>query len=509
MRQAQALVIMMSGANVFLTGSPGAGKTYVLNQFIKLARKQHKTVAVTASTGIAATHIGGVTIHSWSGLGVREALESRDLHRLAGNARLVKRYNAADVLVIDEVSMLHGHRLDMINQVCKLLRKSEEPFGGLQVILVGDLFQLPPVSRGTSEADFVHLSNAWRELALQVCYLDEQHRQEGDELLVLLEAMRSGELGEYHQEIIEKRLGTHPSDTQEITRLYAHNVDIDAVNQRHLTALSGDVYEYQMNSSGPAAKVEQLKRGVLAPEVLELKAGAQVMFVANHSAGKFANGTRGVVVKFVEDNPVVRLLNGRLITVEPHSWKLEEDGHARAEVSQLPLRLAWAITIHKSQGMSLDAALVDLSRSFTPGMGYVALSRVRSLKGLYLLGINAMALTLNPAIYEFDQELRFVSRGLAEQTADFIPSSLPEEVDSPEELLPDEGLLARLKAWRTDRAHHDSVPAYIIAHNATLEVIAAKKPTTESALLGIKGFGSRKAEAYGADIISIIVQYLP
>lgn len=508
MRQAQALTVMMSGANVFLTGSPGAGKTYVLNQFTRLAARQHKTVAITASTGIAATHIGGTTIHSWSGLGIRETLEPRDLHQLAGNAKLVKRYNATDILVIDEVSMLHGRRLNMINQVCKLLRRSEEPFGGLQVILVGDLFQLPPVSRDTAGADFVHLSEAWRELNVQVCYLSEQHRQEGDELLVLLEAMRSGELGEHHQEILQQRLGMKPDDAQEITRLYAHNVDIDTVNQRHLAALSGDVYEYQMDSSGPTAKVEQLKRGVLAPEVLELKIGAQVMFVANHSAGKFANGTRGVVVKFTEDDPVVRLLDGRLITVEPHSWKLEEDGHTRAEISQLPLRLAWAITIHKSQGMSLDTALVDLSRSFTPGMGYVALSRVRSLDGLYLSGINAMALKLHPDIYDFDQELRFVSRTLAEQTVDFVPPSQAEEAEPLEKLVPDEVLLSQLKTWRTNRAHHDDVPAYIVAHDTTLETIAAKKPANESALLGIKGLGPRKVEAYGPDIISIIVQHL-
>lgn len=501
MRQAQALQIMMSGANVFLTGSPGAGKTYVLNQFIRLARKQHKTVAVTASTGIAATHIGGVTIHSWSGLGVRETLETRDLQQLSGNTKLVKRYNATDVLVIDEVSMLHGRRLDMVDQVCRLLRASPEPFGGLQVILVGDLFQLPPVSRGTNEVDFVHLSAAWRQLNPQICYLTEQHRQTGDDLLALLEAMRSGTLEEYHQDMLTARLNAMPDTADDITRLYAHNVDIDAVNQRHLRALSGEGYEYSMDSAGQTAKIEQLKRSVLAPEVLELKTGAQVMFVANHSGGKFANGTRGVVVDFREGTPLVQLLDNQIVQVEPHSWKLEEDGRMRAEISQLPLRLAWAITIHKSQGMSLDTALVDLSRSFTPGMGYVALSRVRSLDGLYLTGINAMALRLHPDIYDFDQELRFASQTLAEQTPDFTPART-ETVTEP---IIDESLLAKLKTWRRTRAHRDSVPPYIIAHDNTLEAIAAKKPTTDRALLGIRGLGPQKIKTYGPDILSIVV----
>lgn len=504
MRQAQALHIMMSGANVFLTGSPGAGKTYVLNQFVGYAAKQHKTVAITASTGIAATHIGGSTIHSWSGLGIRDSLDQRDLHQLAGNAKLVKRYNATDILVIDEVSMLHGARLNMINQVCKLLRKSEAPFGGLQVILVGDLFQLPPVSRGSLDIDFVHVSEAWQELNLQVCYISEQHRQTGDELLTLLETMRSGELEELHQEIINKRLGTKPADDKKITRLYAHNVDIDQVNQKHLHALNTDTYEYVMDTTGPTAKVEQLVRGVLAPEILELKVGAEVMFVANNSSGKFANGTRGTVTGFKDDEPAVTLQNGKTIVVEPHSWKLEEDGRTRAEVSQFPLRLAWAITIHKSQGMSLDAAIVDLSRSFTPGMGYVALSRVRSLDGLYLSGINAMALKLHPQIYSFDQELRYASRQLAEQAPDFIPPSAAEVAA---EKAVDTELLGALKRWRFSRATTDSVPAYIVTHDSVLQEIAIKRPVSTTALLGIKGFGPNKAEKYAADIIQIIVHH--
>src|ERR1700760_1623196 len=136
MRQAQALRVMMSGKSVFLTGAPGAGKTYVLNQFIKQAVRTGKNVAVTASTGIAATHIGGTTIHSWSGLGIKDFLTDWDRERLQSTERLVKRYNAADILVIDEVSMLHGQRLNMVNEVAKLLRKSDKPFGGLQVVLV-------------------------------------------------------------------------------------------------------------------------------------------------------------------------------------------------------------------------------------------------------------------------------------------------------------------------------------------------------------------------------------
>ena len=372
MRQSQALKLMMDGKSIFLTGAPGAGKTYVLNEFIRLAKKKGKNVAVTASTGIAATHIGGSTIHSWSGLGILDVLSQYDLARLSGRSNLVKRYNATDVLVIDEVSMLHGHRLDMINLLAKKIRMNEQPFGGLQVVLVGDLFQLPPVTRGSDAADFAHQSSAWQELDPVICYLTEQHRQAvGDTLLDLLAAMRSGEVHELHEAALRDRLGRGAAEDVTVTRLYAHNVDVDAINQRYLKAIDLPAKSYTMEAKGAATKREQLMKSVLAPEVLELKRGAEVMFVANSQKGWFVNGTRGMVADFVDDMPLVVTTGGKEILVEPHSWSLEEDGRVKAEVTQLPLRLAWAITIHKSQGMSLDAAEIDLSRSFTPGMGYV------------------------------------------------------------------------------------------------------------------------------------------
>lgn len=500
MKQRQALSVMLSGQSVFLTGPPGAGKTYILNEFINRARNRGKTVAVTASTGIAATHIGGTTIHSWSGLGVREFIDSRTRQQLAANAKLVKRYISTDILVIDEISMLHGRRLDMVDEACKLLRKSERPFGGLQVILVGDLFQLPPVNRSSEMPDFAHLSKSWQELSPSICYLSEQHRQQNDGLLDLLEAMRRGELETYHEELIQGRIGTRPASGRVVTRLYAHNVDIDTVNQRFLLGLPSEVYEYEMETKGGAVKVEQLQRSVLAPELLELKEGAEVMFVANNPSLGFVNGSRGQVIDFHDDKPRVRLHgSSRVITVEPHSWKLEEDGKVRAEVMQLPLRLAWAITIHKSQGMSLDAAEIDLSRSFTPGMGYVALSRVRSLDGLFLSGINAMALRLHPAIFDLDRALKSHSAALALVTLEAEDETEVEAAG----LQPDPAILDALKGWRSERARAEKVPAYIIAHDSLLEAIATKQPQTESQLLSVNGMGPAKLAKFGPDILRI------
>ena len=504
MRQAQALNVMLGGDSVFLTGAPGAGKTYILNKFVKRISRRGKVVAVTASTGIAATHIGGTTIHSWSGLGIRDSLDERDRKALAANAKLVKRYNSTDVLVIDEVSMLHGQRLDMVNQVAKLLRGNLEPFGGLQVILVGDLFQLPPVTRGNGDLDFVHLSDAWAELAPKICYLSEQHRQRSGGLLDFLEAMRRGDLEDFHHELLQERIGAQPNPDESVTKLYAHNVDIDSINQNKLAGINAKVQVYEMRTKGGAAKVEQIQRSVLAPEVLELKVGAEVMFVANNPSAGYVNGTRGQVVGFdTESQPIVQVTGkNRKLKVGEHSWKLEEDGRVRAEVFQLPLRLAWAITIHKSQGMSLDAAEIDLSKTFTPGMGYVALSRVRSLDGLYLRGLNAMALQLHPDIHDLDNQLRVASDALAELTLDAPEPAT--ELPSDSGLSPDPQILLALKSWRLGRARSDSVPAYVIAHDSVLELLASKLPLTPNQLLATKGFGTAKVDKYGVDILRII-----
>ncbi|MGI9027635.1 MAG: AAA family ATPase [Candidatus Saccharimonadales bacterium] len=506
MRQDQALHIMLSGKSVFLTGPAGSGKTYVLNKLIRQLKKQGSEVAVTASTGIAATHLGGTTIHSWSGLGIREEVTNTDKVWLADNARLRKRYNMTDVLIIDEASMLHGKRLDMINEVAKLLRDSPEPFGGMQVILTGDLFQLPPINRGREPDDFVHASRAWQELDPAICYLTSQHRQNDGALLGLLNALRTDTFDEFHAETLQERVGMKPDESEVVlTRLYTHNVNVDTINDQQLAALPGEVEVYEMDTTGRKQSVEQLQKSVLAPERLELKIGAEVMFVANNFAAGFANGTRGQVIDFDGDWPRVRLqANNKIITVEPHSWRYEEDGRERGSVSQLPLRLAWAITIHKSQGMSLDSALIDLSRAFTYGMGYVALSRVRSIDGLYLSGINDMALRLHPQIFAFDAHLRTASLALAEEIGEVpVPVVVEKAADEQPIANPNRELFEALRRWRAGRASSDSLPAYIIAHDKTLDEISRRLPRSEAQLLAINGFGVNKVAKYGPDILKI------
>src|SRR3989344_4503877 len=385
MLQSQALDILKMGKNVFLTGPAGSGKTFVLNSYVEYLKSHAVDVAVTASTGIAATHLGGVTIHSWSGLGIRDTLTDYDIDDLMQRQYLYKRFDRTKVLIIDEVSMLHHFRLDLIEWICRQMKHNERPFGGMQIVLCGDFFQLPPVTRARNydsvvESEFAYKAESWLASKFTICHLSEQHRQKDVSYLSILNAIRENKVGAKTIELLKSRLNIDPvveqsslqGESHWFTRLYTHNIDVDVVNKKHLSLISAYVKNYHMTSKGSRNLAEALKRSCLSPEVLELKVGARVMFTKNQMEGGYVNGTLGVIKEFNSfGDPIVKTNAGMLFSVQPQSWKIEEEGKVKAEIMQLPLRLAWAITVHKSQGMSLDAMEVDLSKSFVKGMGYV------------------------------------------------------------------------------------------------------------------------------------------
>ena len=415
MTQVQALQILKTGRNVLLVGAAGAGKTHVLRQYLDYLAEYSVSVGITASTGIAATHIGGVTIHSWSGIGIREMLTRQQIKALADKAQLKAKIQRSQVLVIDEISMLSAKQFDAVDQVIRALRETQAPFGGLQVILVGDFFQLPPISNEL-EPPFVFTSEVWEALGLKVCYLTEQHRQEDSALLGVLGAIRSQTIEEEHFEIIGQRLQSEGDFGRDAVHLYTHNANVDELNEKALAQLPGEEREFIMKYSGKRKLLEGLVRGCLAPEALVLKPKAKVMFVKNNPERGYVNGTTGTVTGFTSEGwPVVTRADGHEFLAEPESWSVEDDGVPQATITQVPLRLAWAITVHKSQGMTLDRAVIDLSKSFMPGMGYVALSRVQSLEGLILRGINNTAFMVHPSVVSFERTLRTHSTATGRQ----------------------------------------------------------------------------------------------
>ncbi len=426
MTQDEALQILKTGASVFLTGEPGSGKSYVAARFVNYLRRENITVGMTASTGIAAAQIGGTTVHAWSGLGARAQITRPDMDAIAKNRRVTDRIKKARVLVIDEVSMLSGQTVSSVSQICQFVRRSNDPFGGLQVVFVGDFFQLPPVVRrderyapeteSQDEEDlspFAYASRAWRDLDPAICYLTEQHRQTDTQFSALLSAIRSNRCGRADLDLLGSRKLQHDGLPRSVTRLFTHNMDVDRINQAELVKLPGEAKSFFMTSMGDKLLAEGLKRGCLSPERLDLKTGAIVMFTKNDPDGRYVNGTLGVVSDFDRESghPVILIKSGSHVTAKPAEWKVSDDEIVKAGIEQIPLRLAWAITVHKSQGMSLDAAVMDLSNAFEYGQGYVALSRVRSLNGLHLLGWNERALRVHPEALAKDGDFRRASEG--------------------------------------------------------------------------------------------------
>ena len=406
MDQKTALKILHSGENVFITGQAGSGKTFLLNKFINEARKKGKTVAVTATTGLAATHLNGTTIHSWSGMGVANSISGNFYSKI----RKPRRENICetDILIIDEISMLHDYRLDMVNAILKKIRKNNSPFGGIQLVMSGDFFQRPPINRYDDEfkGGFVTESVAWRQAGLKICYLNEQHRQADEELSAILTAMRTNNLKRDQVQTLLDRIDAEAPSNEIVTKLYTTNRDVDIINKKELAKIKGKSYFYSQETEGTKHYVEVLRRAILAAPILELKKGAHVMSIKNSPDGKYVNGSLGEVVDFKYGDPVVKFNNGNTVRIKTSEWNLADGEIVLASIEQVPLKLAWAITVHKSQGMTLDGAEIDLSRAFVEGMGYVALSRVKNLHSLYLKGLNKMAITVSSEAIEIDKMLQ-------------------------------------------------------------------------------------------------------
>ncbi len=427
--QQEAIEVAKVGRNLFLTGPGGTGKSYVLKGILQTLKSRFKKYALTAMTGCAALLLceRASTLHRWAGIGLGKEPVGKLLTAIRKSPKTLRRWLTTDVLIVDEISMMLPDLFEKLDHIGKVLRDSQKPFGGIQLIFVGDFFQLPPVHKEEEQSDseephlhFVFESPLWKKAAFHTVHLTQILRQTDPAFHTILEEARYGVLSDESFQILKSRK-TEDWKQLEIkpTLLFPLRAVVNSINAQNLRKLKGDAYTYKAETiytdkHDPLVDYAVQRMDRDAPYEVEviLKVGAQVMYLVNQTLEEekveLVNGSRGVVVGFTTDPqhlPIVKFKDvAQPVTVAKHTWVADEPlGLAR---SQIPLKLAYALTIHKAQGATLDSALIDIGeRTFECGQAYVALSRVKNLESLYVWDVHPEAFMAHPKVKAFYETL--------------------------------------------------------------------------------------------------------
>lgn len=381
--------------NLFITGGAGTGKSFLIQHFLK---SEVEKIPVLASTGAAAILVGGRTFHSFFGLGVLHGGPAATFELALRNKRLKKRLNSVSRIIIDEISMISFEVLDCAERIARALRGNDEPWGGLRVICVGDFAQLPPVTRSLGK-EWAFLGEAWASSGFKMIQLKEVMRTEDQEFMRVLSDARFGRLSVRLTHFLKTR--TRKSSDFEITHLFPRRNQTESFNLERLEEIPEISRKYETIYSGDQRYFDRLKRDAPIPEVLELKKGALVMIRMNDPKQRFVNGTTGRVVA-LKDECVVIETERRTFEIEPFAFSVQnEDGEEVSFAKNFPINLAYASTIHKIQGATVDRVHLDLYGLWEPGQAYVALSRVRSADGLTLNRWNEKSIFADPMVTAF------------------------------------------------------------------------------------------------------------
>ena len=400
--------ILNGKGNVFLTGEAGTGKSFLLNAYLQ--EKGTKRYPIVASTGVAAILVGGRTFHSFFGLGIMQGGPDSTIQRALRSKKLIKRMNAAECIIIDEVSMLSGTALDIAEQIAQDARCSDRPWGGLRIIAVGDFAQLPPVDSNVLGKEWAFLHPVWQRSKFQTVLLKTVARTKDKEYLKLLQSIREGEVHHAVEKYLNNKILENTEDF-EGTRLYPHRASVDKFNLEKLHNLKGKLWEFQTVYKGKKAQVDSMKKKAPIPSTILLKKGALIMIRKNDLSNSepnmiYVNGSLGHVKKISEEILEIELFSGRTIHLSKETFDmLDGDGETMAQAYNFPINLAWASTIHKAQGATLDKVLVQLHNLWEPGQAYVALSRTRSGDDLFINGWSPQSIIVEPVVQEFYERL--------------------------------------------------------------------------------------------------------
>lgn len=418
--------------NVFMTGPGGSGKTFLIREIYNwYTQREIKNIQVCALTGCAAVLLqcNAKTIHSWAGIGIANGDALNLINNVAFNKFKRKRWLNVDILVIDEVSMLSNKLLTILDGIAKKVRKNSLPFGGIQILFSGDFYQLPPVGNaGEPEtSEFCFESPIWDTLFHKQISLKQIFRQTDQSYASILNQIREGRLNKSSYERLMSRCIPCEDDTILPTKILPRRHDVNRINEREMKSLDNQERKFEMqvvktfsedtkiciNPEQIRTDLENLKNNLMAEKELTLKVGAQVMCIVNmdtEGTNPVVNGSRGVVIDFTEAGiPIVKFKCGLVKTINYHIWELEGEMEMKKGygIKQIPLILAWAITIHKSQGSTLELAEIDIGNGiFECGQSYVALSRVKDIDGLYLRSFNPSKIKISKKVQEFYKTLK-------------------------------------------------------------------------------------------------------
>ena len=436
--QDEAFNLFKQNKNLFLTGPGGSGKTYLIKLFYNYAISNKKNIQVCALTGCAAVLLNckASTIHSWSGIGLASGFNNNIIKKAVTNKYVKKKWKAIDILIIDEVSMMSKKVFNILNEIGKQIRKNDKPFGGIQVILSGDFYQLPPVSKyniNNRDSDndndndndieksmFCFESENWNEVIDNSIELNYIFRQNDNALIKVLNQIRVGKLTKSSYNKLLECVNKKDVNTDiKPTILFPTKKNVNIINNDEFNKLKTDINifdikvdfdEEKLDSSITSREKEfeskYLINNIMAEPKISLRIGTQVMCIANIDntnddiENPIVNGSQGIIINFKNNLPLVKFNNGTIRLIGYHQWKSEKID--ALTISQIPLIYSWAITIHKSQGISLDKAFIDVgSNIFECGQTYVALSRIKSFDGLYLKNIDLNKIKINKKVFEF------------------------------------------------------------------------------------------------------------